>query len=90
MYRDFPLKLFRHFRFYSEAVSMKKRFILCGWKRLLIVLEGFLGKEMYLWRRKICRSSSEEICVISMVLDGKGQWVGLSVVFIPKQMGAVS
>jgi len=32
---------------------MKKRFILCSKKRLLIVLEGFLGKEMYLWRRKL-------------------------------------
>jgi hypothetical protein len=55
---------------------MKKHFIFCGGKRLPIVLEGFLGKEMYFGEESSERSSSEEICVISMVLDGKGQWVG--------------
>jgi hypothetical protein len=43
----------------------------------------FLEKRCIFGEGSSGRSSSEEICVISMVLDGKGQWVGLSVVFIP-------
>jgi hypothetical protein len=53
MYHDFLPKLFRPFHSYSEAVSMKKHFILHGFNRLLIVVEGFLGKDMYLWRRRL-------------------------------------
>jgi len=32
---------------------MKKHFILHGFNRLLIVVEGFLGKDMYLRRRRL-------------------------------------
>jgi hypothetical protein len=52
---------------------MKKRFILCSKKRLLIVLEGFLGKEMYLWRRKLWEIVFRgNLCDLHGV-DGKGQ-----------------
>jgi len=52
---------------------MKKCFILCGCKRLLIVLEEFLGKKRCIFGEGSSgRSSSEEISVISIVLTAKG------------------
>ena len=82
MYRDFPPNLFRHFSSCSEAVSMKNHFILCGFTGCSSSWRVFLEKTCVFGEGSSKRSSSEEICVTSMVLDGRGQCVGLSVVFI--------
>jgi hypothetical protein len=55
---------------------MKKHDILCGIYRLPIISTGFFGKGNFKG------SSLGEICVISILLDGKEQWVSRLAVFV--------